>query len=303
MIHRLTSSKTSASLSDERFFIAPALTWRPSSRTALTILGQYQDDHLGTLQFLPASGTVLDNPNGRIPVNRFIGEPDFDGQDSAQYSTGYLFDYRLNKVFTFRQQARYDDVEVDSAAVFGLGLDPDDPSQRTVLRSSFTSVNDAGVFSIDNQAQAKFTSGALAHTVLIGVDYKHIDFDAAEGFDIVPSIDLFNPVYGAPIAQPPLSRDENTVQQQFGFYIQEQLKVWDKLVLNLGGRYDRVKSEMENRLTDTESEQDENEFTGRAGLVYLFDSGLAPYASYSESFLPTIGSNFGEAFKPETGRQ
>lgn len=78
-------------------------------------------------------------------------------------------------------------------------------------------------------------------------------------------------------------------------------------MLNLGGRYDRVKSEMENRLTDTESEQeseqDENEFTGRAGLVYLFDSGLAPYASYSESFLPTIGSNFGEAFKPETGRQ
>lgn len=291
-------------IEDERFFIAPALTWRPNSRTALTILGRYQDDHLGTLQFLPASGTVLDNPNGRIPVNRFIGEPDFDGQDNAQYSIGYLFDYRLNKFFTFRQRGRYDDVEVDSAAVFGLGLDPDDPSQRTVTRGSFTAVDDAGVFSIDNQAQAKFTSGPLAHTVLIGVDYKHIDFDAAEGFDIVSSIDLFDPVYGAPIAQPPLSRDDNTVQQQVGLYIQEQLKAWDKWVLNLGGRYDGAKSEIDNRLTDTESEQDENEFTGRAGLVYLFDIGLAPYASYSESFLPIIGSSlFGEAFKPETGRQ
>ena len=45
-------------------------------------------------------------------------------------------------------------------------------------------------------------------------------------------------------------------------------------------------------------------FTGRAGVVYLFDSGFAPYASYSESFTPVVGSDSaGNNFRPETGTQ
>ena len=33
-------------------------------------------------------------------------------------------------------------------------------------------------------------------------------------------------------------------------------------------------------------------FTWRAGLNYVLDSGLAPYAAYSTSFLPTAGADF-----------
>lgn len=38
--------------------------------------------------------------------------------------------------------------------------------------------------------------------------------------------------------------------------------------------------------------------------MYLFDSGLAPYLSYAESFEPVSGTDFGGSpFEPETGRQ
>lgn len=33
---------------------------------------------------------------------------------------------------------------------------------------------------------------------------------------------------------------------------------------------------------------DSEAFTWRAGAVYLFDDGLAPYASYAESFQPQV---------------
>ena len=54
---------------DDRIFIAPSLTWQGED-TTLTLLAHYQHDNAGWgIQFLPASGTVLDNPNGDIPVS------------------------------------------------------------------------------------------------------------------------------------------------------------------------------------------------------------------------------------------
>lgn len=44
--------------------------------------------------------------------------------------------------------------------------------------------------------------------------------------------------------------------------------------------------------------------TGRGGLVYLFDNGIAPYASYSTSFQPTIDTTFdGTPLNPTAAKQ
>jgi iron complex outermembrane receptor protein len=56
--------------------------------------------------------------------------------------------------------------------------------------------------------------------------------------------------------------------------------------------------------TKSQSSLDSKAFTGRVGLVYLFDNGLAPYASYSESFKPQSGTGYGgSVFKPTEGKQ
>lgn len=45
-------------------------------------------------------------------------------------------------------------------------------------------------------------------------------------------------------------------------------------------------------------------FTGRAGLTYLFSNGIAPYVSYSQSFLPQAGfDSNNRAFDPTRGSQ
>ena len=58
-----------------------------------------------------------------------------------------------------------------------------------------------------------------------------------------------------------------------------------------------------NRLGPSPSGND-SKFTGRAGLIYNFDNGLAPYASYSTSYNPIVGLNTaGGLLLPETAEQ
>ena len=42
---------------DDRWLIAPEITWAPSDRTTLTLLADYQHDETGWSQFLPSQGT------------------------------------------------------------------------------------------------------------------------------------------------------------------------------------------------------------------------------------------------------
>ncbi|WP_256585928.1 MULTISPECIES: TonB-dependent siderophore receptor [Pseudomonas] len=87
---------------------------------------------------------------------------------------------------------------------------------------------------------------------------------------------------------------------QTGVYLQDQMKI-DNWVFLLGSRYDWASNQKDDR--DPQTQKDEK-FSGRAGIVYLFDNGLAPYASYSESFLPVMGVTANNSqLDPEVGKQ
>jgi iron complex outermembrane receptor protein len=286
----------------DRVFIAPALTWRPNTDTTLTILGHYQHDKTGwTTQFLPAKGTVFPNPNGTIPSSRFIGEPAFDRFNPTHYSIGYMFEHRASDVWTFRQNARYAALDnPNQLVVYGLGLRDD---RRTYDRLGDLGNSRLDTVAIDNQAQAQFRTGPFAHTLLIGLDYQWYKFaDFGQVFDVGP-IDIFNPVYGQRLRPGDVYTDLHQTQMQTGIYIQDQIKI-DRWVLQLGGRRDWAMTDSDERVEGTRTKRSDTAFTGRVGLLYLFDSGLAPYAAYSTSFLPVLGAALGGApFKPETGEQ
>ena len=96
------------------------------------------------------------------------------------------------------------------------------------------------------------------------------------------------------------------MSSQKGVYIQDQIKI-GRLRVTVGGRQDWAKDDTYNPITDLRYITKSDAFTWRAGAVYLFDNGLAPYASYAESFLPQVSdpstSLTGEPFKPTTGQQ
>ena len=86
--------------------------------------------------------------------------------------------------------------------------------------------------------------------------------------------------------------------------MQDQIKIGD-LSLLIGGRYDKTKSSFENKARpDSSNRKSDQAFTGRAGAIYNFANGFAPYVSYAESFDPVSGSAFdGSPFEPTEGKQ
>jgi iron complex outermembrane receptor protein len=69
-------------------------------------------------------------------------------------------------------------------------------------------------------------------------------------------------------------------------------------------RHDWAYSSTADYIFDTFVDQYDKALSGRLGLNYLFENGVAPYVAWSTSFDPTIGvDSSGQPFKPTTGRQ
>lgn len=286
---------------ESRGLIAPSLTIRPDADTTLTFLAAYQRDNGGVqIQFLPAAGTLQYNPNGVIPYGKDVGEPDYDHYSRTQAWAGYEFEHRFNDTTKFRQKLRYAYLDTDVQAVIGAGLQPD---MVTLNRQVFHVPESAQAWTMDNNLETDFKTGGIAHTMLLGMDYRWAASDTQEGFGSAPSINIFNTVYGAPITSPPISISSSQNQNQLGLYVQDQM-AYDHWRLTLGGRHDWVDTRTTNRISGVAQSQSEGAFSGRAGLNYVFDSGISPYVAYSRSFQPVIGTAFdGTPFTSTNGQQ
>jgi iron complex outermembrane recepter protein len=289
---------------NDRLFLAPSVSWKPTGRTSLTLHGSYLLDRTKGQNFLPYVGTVVDAPYGRIPTDLFTSEPDLDHFQRDQLLVGYEFEHRFSDAWTVRQNLRYGHLEIDFQNYYGVGY-AGEPAGAQLARGNFITVPTAALFTADTQVQARLETGPLRHRILLGVDYKHYRISDEQGYEAGTPLELLNPVYGS--YAPPESRYalNETSQDQLGVYLQDQIQFAQRWNLVLSGRHDWVGTDLENELTPASSyDGSVKSFSGRAGLLYAFDSGIAPYVSYARSFNPVAGTTAaGALFEPETGQQ
>jgi iron complex outermembrane receptor protein len=296
---------------DQRFGIAPAITWRPDASTSFTVLASYiNDPNMGIYAGLPALGTVLPNLNGKIPTNFFVGDPTFNTWRREQTSVGYAFEHRFDQVLTIRQNVRYSENTMEERHLYipgsNLALSAD---QSTLLRYAFRDDISRKAFQTDNQAQLDFGIGPVQHKVTAGIDYLNLNIAETSGNSLPlglaaePTINIFNPVYGQATTLPPVQNAPVTKSDQVGGYAQDQMK-WGSTSFVIGGRYDSLNSAANDIVANTKSDQQDHDFTWRTGLIHVFDNGVAPYVSYSTSFQPQVGlSRTATQFVPTTGQQ
>ena len=331
--YRLTGLARSANAQqkgseEQRYAIAPAFTWRPDDKTNFTFLSYFQNEpETGYYGWLPKEGTVEPLPNGkRLPT-------DFnEGAKNNTYSrnekmVGYSFDHEFNDTFTVRQNLRFAQNKVSQKSEYGYGMCSDplyssNPSSspcanvpqsqwgHTLTRQYVIDNEKLENFSVDTQLQSKFATGSVDHTLLTGVDFMRMrnDIDSWFGYagSVAPS-DIYNLDrsdfdFGA---HPNPSGPYRVLlkQKQTGLYVQDQAQ-WDKVLVTLGGRYDWADQSSFNRDYGNKSERDDKEFTWRGGVNYLFDNGVTPYFSYSESFEPASQTDAnGDLFAPSKGKQ
>ncbi|MGE1082203.1 TonB-dependent siderophore receptor [Pseudomonas shirazensis] len=292
---------------DKRYNIAPSLTWNVDEDTKLTFISQYTRDDTGiTGQFLPLQGTKLPSAAGKISHHKNLGEPDWDFYDRTYYALGYAFEHRLNDTWQFRQNLRYTKNDLSFQAV-NVGTVNTVDADGNVNRESGIINEDISQFAVDNNFQADFDTGAVSHTLLLGLDHQRANTNYQWLYGLgVPPINVNRPVYGADMSGVSYItlQDFNQKTQQTGVYVQDQMSL-DNWRLTLGGREDWVHTGTRFNVNDATSTQRDKAFSGNVGLSYVFDNGVTPYISYTESFQPTMGADAraAQSFAPTEGRQ
>ncbi|AIR02823.1 ferrichrome ABC transporter [Pluralibacter gergoviae] len=296
----------------KRYAIAPSFSWRPDANTDFTFLSNFQSDpEAGYYGWLPRQGTVVPyvDANGnshKLPKDFNEGDPD-NKMERRQQMVGYAFSHAFNDTFTVRQNLRYTRVHTLYRSVYGYGFG-EQPKPGILERNYVRSDEDLTDFDVDTQLQSKFATAAVEHTLLTGVDYLRSRNDVDAQYGTGDPLDLTHPGSGRSAIYPFTDKYQVVNRlEQTGLYIQDQAE-WDKWLLTLGGRYDFAKTSVQTRATSYAAESvntnRDQAFTWRGGLNYLFDNGISPYFSYSESFEPNSGrSSTNQAFDPSRGKQ
>ena len=271
---------------EKRYALMPSLSIDFTEDTRLTLQAMLQHDpESGYHGGLPADGTVTSHNGQRISRSFFEGDEDYEKFERDQQMIGYQLEHRFNDTVSARQNFQYLDSTVESGQVYQYGYASADELVRY-----YTDADEVlHAWTLDNQLQFLFDTGALSHTLVTGLDYQRrkakVSYDAGYGLSSI------NPYTGSVTAGSPVfyhQYDESRELEQTGFYVQDLISL-DNWRFSLGVRQDWVDvsfKQTESMYGDQADQSKLEQFTGRVGVLYAFDNGLSPYVSYSESFNP-----------------
>jgi iron complex outermembrane receptor protein len=289
----------------ERYQVAPVLTWRIGENTTLTFEGDYQNRRYPEVPGLPAVGTVLSNPLGELPRERFLGDPEFNYREIESLRVGTRFEHRFSENWAVRNSFKAAFQSLDSQFAFPIGLQ-DDNRTFDQLYATTNEPDDRKVYALDTNVVGKFQTGSIQHQVVFGVNFDRYTVSRNIFLAQLDSIDIFNPVYGRTPGAIIRRIITDARSESLGFYVQDQISLLENLKLVLGGRFDIVNQEQENLVSSTINEQEDEAFSPRVGIVYQPIQPVSLYASFSRSFNPATPGTFlasGAAAAPERGTQ
>ncbi len=314
-------------LSYHRVGVLPSLTWDIDRKTSLTLVGSYMyspGDGNNYSNQVPTVGSILPSPYGRFPRSKFLGAPNWNESGEKDAMFEYLFRHKFSKYIEFDQTFRWEDSQHTDKYLVPDGM----ITPTEMSRSAFADNDRNTTIGLDTRLTGKVKTGPAEHTWVVGSDFRQFNEKMNMLFDLgnLNAIDVngpyssynYTPCVDIHSADCQVYKQNGSIHYfQEGVYFQDQIKYKGLSVL-LGGRQDWVNyddnvSSYSNTSDDhsisggpsTSKPQAQSAFTWRAGLVYKFSFGLAPYFSYSTSFLPQAGSvdRFGRAFAPLRGEQ
>ena len=287
----------------QRYAIASSFSWRPDDKTNFTFLSYFQNEpETGYYGWLPKEGTVEPLPNGKRLSTDFNEGASNNTYSRNQKMVGYSFEHGFNDTFTVRQNLRFTEMKTSQKSVYGTGIASDG---YTLNRGTVVDDERLQNFSVDTQLESKFATGSVEHTLLTGVDYMRMRNDINAAFGSAPPIDLNGNYTPGDFTFGDAAPYQMNESKQTGLYVQDQAE-WDKWVLTLGGRYDWSQQATTVRSDNGYIERNDQKFTWRGGVNYLFDNGITPYFSYSQSFEPSafdLWSTPRASYSPSKGEQ
>ncbi|WP_158768606.1 TonB-dependent siderophore receptor [Paraglaciecola sp. L1A13] len=273
---------------------SPSIAWDISDESTLVYELEYAH------QEVPFDRGVLaiDGELGRIPQSRFLGEPgdgpmegdvlghqvEFQHDFDQNWSALVGVNYRDTSLEGFATETGFDGIVDEEVDRFRRYRDYDATYQ--VFRAELT---------------GNIEVAGLAHRLIVGVDSDKFENDqfALRDRTTEQYIKVFNPVYGELATDFSTQIDRLETQESLGVFVQDQISLTDKLDIRIGARFDDYQQTLNNRLSDSQSKQEETRVSPQFGIVYEASDTLSVYASYGENFRPLSGTDSsGDGFEP-----
>ena len=272
---------------DDRIYIAPSFTWKPTDATSLTILADYNNRAGANRYGIPVGSNV--------DPETYFGEKQFDQNDTVEWNIGYVFDHDFGNGLKFHQNARYTDQTLSHKSTYAR---ESLPLTHAFGRYVMEVEGQKQRFSIDSNAQYTADYDWLSTTTLLGIDYSQTQQSESDTRGYIAGVtDLNNPVYCTPncVISPVLTSPAYTgsgSEKTLGIYAQEDITLDERWILSLGARYDYVDAQADAefdlfgmKFPDSQRIVDQA-LTKRAGLTWKATDEISLYGTYAESFYP-----------------
>lgn len=291
----------------ERIFVAPALTWKPTEDTEFNLTLEYLNYDFVYDSGIPAMG----NRVAPVPISRSLAQPGLNRTDNRENTLiDFNWSHRFTENWTFRNGVVWSHSNFDLNDLYAAS--DVSATKTTVDRVAWFGHSDTEMHTVYVNLNGKFETWGIAHDVLIGGDYysyENTEVDRViRGID---TVDLFNPVYPVlDVDQQILSQPPNTKAVQndswYGVYFQDQLTLWKNFHIMGGGRYDwaTVTSGYGELVGFKAETLRDSKFSPRVGVNYRPVEWLSLYGHWVESFGTNNGrSATGKPFEPQTATQ
>jgi len=297
----------------DRVFIAPTLSWRPNDKFEANAELEYKHDTVFNETGVP----VLNGANRpvNLPSNRSLEDSAAHQSKLDNILVGFDWTFHFNDDWKLTNRFLWEDWQSDQLIVSPLSLQA---NNRTLNRTLSYGRRAFETYTTNLDLAGKFDLLGVKHDILVGGDFYDNLWPGDALFQgataAVPTIDIYNPVYGR-VSQAALDRlPQNNFRvrhdQWFGAYFQDQITLWDKLHVLGGGRYDWSLNgtttsavsvqQAKNNFSDVETQN----FSPRVGLLYQPWTWVSVYGNYTQSFNGNPGlSATGAQFDPQIGEQ
>ncbi len=305
----------------ERYGINPTVGIQAGPDTRIDLSYEYLHDRRTTDRGVPSdarggAGTI-DNPIEPLEGfdKIFFGDPDKSYSKANVHIGTIAIEHRFSEALTLRNRTLYGDYDKFYQNVFPNGAVN---AAGNVVLAAYNDANERQNLFSQTDLIWDGRLGGIDQTLLIGFEFGHQKSRSRRlnGF-FQPSnslsfpVSIADPTIAADIIFRPLNANGSATNYFKGeatvaaAYVQDQIRVTDWLEIVAGVRFDHFSLDVENLNTGLEFSRTDDLWSPRLGLVLKPMGNLSLYASYSRSYLPQSGDQFGsldptsEALKPE----
>jgi catecholate siderophore receptor len=282
----------------ERYGINPTVTLNLGPQTTLQVGYEYFHDERTADRGVPsvaATGLPFESD-----PSTFFGNPDLSVSDVTNNVLSALLEHRFDNELLLRNRTRYGQYDKFYQNVYPSGAVG---AGGTFNIAAYNNATERENFFNQTDLTYVLEAGGMKHTLLGGVELGRQETTNlrktgtfAGGGATLAGTAAANPTIFSPavtFANTGTDADNNSTTDILAFYVQDQVELSRHWQVIAGVRFDRFNIDFHNNNSGEDLSRDDNLVSPRLGLVFKPIDPLSVYASYSVSYLPSSGDQFG----------